>query len=39
MSLSTNAKLLGFAWLAAGALYLAVLTGGFRRPAKELELP
>lgn len=30
LSLSRNAKLVGFAWLAIGAIYLAVITRGFR---------
>jgi putrescine importer len=30
LSLSRNAKLVGFAWLAIGASYLAVITRGFR---------
>ena len=31
LSLSGKAQLAGFAWLAAGAVYLAILTRGFRR--------
>ena len=31
LSLSRNAKLVGFAWLAIGAAYLAAITRGFRR--------
>jgi putrescine importer len=38
-NLSHNAMVAGFAWLAAGTIYLAVLTRGFRRPVAELELP
>jgi amino acid transporter len=30
LSLSQNAKLVGFAWLATGGVYLAVITRGFR---------
>jgi putrescine importer len=30
LSLSRNAKLVGFGWLAIGVLYLAVITRGFR---------
>jgi amino acid transporter len=36
LSLSTNAKLVGFAWLAAGASYLAVITRGFRTAPRSL---
>lgn len=39
MSLSFHAKLVGFAWLAIGLIYLAVRTRGFRRPGMQLELP
>lgn len=31
LSLTTKAQMAGFAWLCAGAIYLAVLTKGFRR--------
>ncbi|MGI4852598.1 MAG: APC family permease [Janthinobacterium lividum] len=37
LNLTAKAQLAGFGWLAAGALYLAVLTGGFRRPVKRLQ--
>ncbi len=36
MSLTDKAKLVGFGWLALGAIYLAVLTRGFRIPPKSL---
>jgi len=36
LSLSNRAKLAGFAWLAIGALYLAVITRGFRIAPKAL---
>jgi amino acid transporter len=36
MNLTTKAKIVGFFWLAAGAIYLAVLTRGFRNPPKQL---
>lgn len=36
MSLTNKAKLVGFGWLAVGAIYLAVLTRGFRIPPKTL---
>ncbi len=36
MSLSTNAKIVGFLWLGAGAIYLAILTRGFRVAPKPL---
>jgi amino acid transporter len=36
MSLSGKAKLAGFAWLAIGATYLAILTRGFRTLPKSL---
>lgn len=39
ISLSAQAKTLGFVWLGIGLVYLAVITGGFRRPAKRLQLP
>ena len=35
MSLTGKAKLVGFGWLLAGVLYLAVLTRGFTRGAQE----
>lgn len=37
MSLSLKARLVGFLWLGIGALYLAVLTRGFRIKPKKLE--
>jgi len=37
MSLTMKAKIVGFAWLLAGIIYLAVLTRGFRVPPKKLE--
>lgn len=37
MSLTSKAKLVGFAWLLVGLLYVAVLTRGFRVPPKKLE--
>ena len=37
MSLTTKAKLVGFAWLFIGVLYLAAITRGFRVPPKKLE--
>jgi amino acid transporter len=39
LSLSYHAKIVGFAWLAVGIAYLAVLTKGFKRPVLVLELP
>ena len=36
-SLSGTALVSGLVWLAAGAVYLAVLTKGFRRPPPEVE--
>jgi amino acid transporter len=39
LSLSYHAKTVGFAWLAIGILYLAILTKGFSRPVRVLELP
>lgn len=38
LSLSSSAKAAGGAWLAAGAIYLAVLTRGFRLAPKRLEV-
>jgi amino acid transporter len=35
--LSLKAQLVGFAWLGAGVIYLAVLTRGFREKPKKLE--
>jgi len=37
MSLTGKAKLVGFGWLLAGVVYLAVLTRGFRVAPKKLE--
>ena len=37
MSLTDKAKLVGFGWLLAGVVYLAVLTRGFRVAPKKLE--
>jgi amino acid transporter len=39
ISLSGNAKVVGFCWLAIGLGYLALLSRGFKRPVKSLELP
>ena len=36
MSLTTKAKLVGFAWLGLGLLYLGVITRGFRIPPRSL---
>jgi amino acid transporter len=36
MSLTTKAKLVGFAWLLAGLAYLAFITRGFRLAPKSL---
>jgi len=36
LSLTTNAKIAGFAWLAVGVLYLAGITRGFRIAPREL---
>jgi amino acid transporter len=36
MNLTNIAKLVGFAWLGLGVIYLAVLTRGFRLPPKSL---
>ena len=36
LSLSRNAKLVGFAWLAVGAIYLAIITRGFRIAPRQL---
>lgn len=38
-SLSRDAKITGFVWLAIGTCYLAWLTRGFSRPVKMMELP
>jgi amino acid transporter len=37
ISLTAKTKVVGFGWLAIGALYLAILTRGFRVPPKKLE--
>ncbi len=37
ISLTAKTKVVGFAWLLVGVLYLAVLTRGFRVPPKKLE--
>ena len=37
-SLTTTAITIGLAWAAVGAVYLAVLTRGFRRPTPQLQL-
>jgi putrescine importer len=36
LSLSNNAKIAGFCWLAVGALYLAAITRGFRMAPRDL---
>ncbi len=36
MNLTTKAKLVGFAWMGLGVVYLAVITKGFRVPPKSL---
>jgi amino acid transporter len=38
MSLSPNAQLVGFAWIALGAVYLAIMTRGFRIAPKQLDV-
>jgi len=38
MSLTEKAKLVGFAWLGLGFIYLALLTRGFQSPPKQFEL-
>jgi putrescine importer len=38
LNLTFKAQLAGFGWLAVGALYLAALTGGFRKPVVQLDL-
>jgi amino acid transporter len=38
MSLTGKAKLVGFLWMGAGTVYLAVITRGFRRRPRELEI-
>ncbi len=38
LSLSTNAKIAGFCWLAVGTIYLAAMTRGFRAAPRELGL-
>jgi len=39
MSLTEKAKLVGFAWLGLGLVYLALMTRGFQTRPKQLELP
>jgi amino acid transporter len=39
MSLTSKAKLVGFAWLGAGVLYLAIVTRGFHIRPRHFELP
>jgi putrescine importer len=39
VSLDRRALVLGLSWLSLGVVYLAWLTGGFRRPPPELRLP
>lgn len=39
LNLSANAKLVGFAWLGIGLVYLLLLTKAFRQPMRSLELP
>ncbi len=36
MSLTEKAKIAGFAWLAIGTIYLAIVTRGFRKPPRAL---
>lgn len=38
VSLTTKAKLVGFAWLGLGILYLAIMTRGFRKAPRTLEM-
>lgn len=38
ISLADSAKLIGFAWMFAGMIYLAFLTNGFRKPPVKLEV-
>jgi len=38
ISLTTKTKLVGFSWMLAGVIYLAILTRGFRVAPKKLEL-
>lgn len=38
ISLTAKTKLVGFSWMLAGVIYLAILTRGFRVPPKKLEL-
>ena len=37
LNLGDRAKMVGFAWLGLGAIYLAVVTRGFRVPVRQLE--
>jgi putrescine importer len=39
LSLSVTARITGFAWLAAGTVYLAATTRGFRQSVRSVELP
>ena len=39
MNLTINAKLVSFAWLGLGVIYLAILTRGFQVWPKQFELP
>ena len=36
LNLSTKAQVAGFGWLALGAIYLAIITHGFRIPPRSL---
>ena len=38
MSLTEKAKVVGFAWLGLGVVYLAIMTRGFHTGPKQLEL-
>src|ERR1700730_14234047 len=38
ISLTSKTKLVGFSWMLAGVIYLAILTRGFRMAPKKLEL-
>jgi len=38
ISLTAKTKLVGFSWMLAGVIYLAILTRGFRVAPKKLEL-
>jgi putrescine importer len=39
MNLTGKAKLVGFAWLGLGLVYLAIVTRGFQTRPKQFELP